>query len=143
MPIAKTDDIINRFIMGIYDAGRKIGCIEAELGANGHIMYDHTRVVPGALKRLAQAGFEIVRKGEPATAAVAPVMGRVAVLTPDGERIVQAIAAGDFTGISNADFNAFQGIRASVIRADEIADQAGRVTELTAGIIKAPKGEPA
>ena len=68
MRIAKTDDIINRFIMDIYDAGRKIGGLEVELGTNGHVMYDHSRVVPGALKRLAQAGFEIVRKGEPAKA---------------------------------------------------------------------------
>lgn len=68
MRIAKTDDIINRFIMDIYDARRKIGGLEVELGTNGHVMYDHSRVVPGALKRLAQAGFEIVRKGEPAKA---------------------------------------------------------------------------
>lgn len=75
------------------------------------------------IEYLDAAGYEITPKAE------SPVLGTVAMLTPEGERIVQAIAAGDFTGISDADFEAFQSIRGKVVRGDEISVKLRALTE--------------
>lgn len=64
MRIAMPDEI-NKFITHIYDGGRKIGGIEAELGGNASVTFDHSRMVPGFLKHMEKSGLEIVRKAKP------------------------------------------------------------------------------
>lgn len=89
------------------------------------------------IEALDQAGYEIVRKPEPRERVVRtftrpdgstveataipggasgpdPRLGTVALLTPEGERIVNAIATGDTYGLGNRDIAAFADLRAKV-----------------------------
>lgn len=111
-----------------YFTGRDAGVIEARLGHGRARKFDLDGITGELLANLDHAGFEIVRK--------TPRLGTVATLTPEGERIVQAIAAGDFTGISDRDYRSFTVLVDRVLEGDRTS---ARLRDLDAAIHRAER----
>lgn len=68
----------------------------------------------------------------------APELGTVALLTPKGERVVKAVAKGDFTTISDRDFRLFSHLVDNVWERDKLTARIRELDKLVVGYAERP-----
>lgn len=133
-------DTVSSALSKAYHAGLREGRdISGQGGVS--IVYDPTRPMNDLLQTLDHAGFKIVRKEAARPAEPLEIKlpdgsihgylhggevlkpGANIVLTPEGERIIQAVAAGDYSDISDRDVAAVFGTPAAYARRRQEDDE--------------------